>query len=88
MQMRIEPDDIIALTLILTIEKENRYIIDDEDISRFWETFKTNLEQENISVIPFSRKYRDNHHDTFQTYDDKYYRRCPKIKVTIFKLMG
>lgn len=73
MQMWIEPNDIIALTLILTIEKENRYIIDNEDISRFWETFKTNLKQDNITVIQFSRKHRDDHHDTFQTYDDKYY---------------
>ena len=47
----IDPGNIINLTLYLTIEKENRYIIDSDDIARFLETFKTNLEKQNISVV-------------------------------------
>lgn len=46
----IEIGDIINLTLLLTAENENRYIIDTVDIERFLKTFKTNLTKQNITL--------------------------------------
>lgn len=46
----VDVGEIINLTLFLTAENENRYIIDTRDIERFLETFETNLKNQNIII--------------------------------------
>ena len=73
MQMFIDPTTMVTLTLVLTIENENRYIVDYKDIDKVFNIIRTNLEKENISLILLSRNYMDYSQNCFQKYDDKYY---------------
>lgn len=59
MQMFIDPTTMVTLTLVLTIENENRYIVDYKDIDKVFNIIRTNLEKENISLILLSRNYMD-----------------------------
>ena len=47
----IDVREIINLTLFLTAENENRYIIDNVDIERFLKTFKINLKKQNVTLF-------------------------------------
>lgn len=79
MQMFIDPTTMVTLTLVLTIENENRYIVDYKDIDKVFNIIRTNLEKENISLILLSRNYMDYSQNCFQKYDDKYYILFPWI---------
>lgn len=79
MQMFIDPTTMVTLTLVLTIENENRYIVDYKDIDKVFNIIRTNLGKENISLILLSRNYMDYSQNCFQKYDDKYYILFPWI---------
>ena len=65
----LDSEKIINLTLFLTIENENRYIIDCYDIARFLKIITENLKKQNLDIIEDREPICQN--DNFEIYNDE-----------------
>ena len=83
----LDSEKIINLTLFLTIENENRYIIDCYDIARFLKIITENLKKQNLDIIEGREPICQN--DNFEIYNDEesestYYLLYPWLDIKAF----
>ncbi len=62
-------ETLINLTLFFTIDNEDRYIIDNYDINRFWQVLNENLTKQNIKGVICKDKILSK--DNFQVYKNE-----------------
>ena len=83
----LDSEKIINITLFLTIENENRYIIDCYDIARFLKIITENLKKQNLDIIEGREPICQN--DNFEIYNDEesestYYLLYPWLDIKAF----